>query len=132
VKITSVDVFAYVVHYAHGEYVMSGGRAASSQEGILVRLRTDEGLDGWGEVTPLGATYLPAFAGGVRAALAQLAPAILGEDPTNIAKINRVMDAAALDQRFAKSPVDIACWDLLGKSVGRPVVDLLGARMTAW
>lgn len=128
-KIGSVDVFAYVVRYAHGEYVMSGGRATPTQDGTLVRLRTDDGFEGWGEVTPLGATYLPAFAGSVRAALAHLAPILVGEDPTNLAKINALMDAALLDHQFAKSAIDIACWDLLGKSVGRPVVDLLGGRL---
>jgi len=129
VKICSVDVFAYVVRYAHGDYVMSGGRATPTQDGTLVRLRTDEGLEGWGEVTTLGATYLPAFAGSVRAALAHLAPVLIGEDPTNLARINTLMDAALLEHQFAKSAVDIACWDLFGKSVGRPVVDLLGGRL---
>lgn len=128
-KIGSVDVFAYVVRYAHGEYVMSRGRGASSQDGTLVRVRSDDGLEGWGEVTPLGATYLPTFAGGVVAALAELAPAILGEDPTNIARITQVMDAVMAGQQFAKSAIDIACWDLYGKAVERPVVDILGGRL---
>lgn len=128
-KISSVDVFAYVVRYAHGEYVMSGGRATPTEDGTLVRLRTDDGLEGWGEVTPLGATYLPTYAGGVRAALTHLAPALLGADPTNLGKINYLMDDALLGHQFAKSAVDIACWDLLGKSAGRPVVDLIGGRL---
>lgn len=128
-KISSVDVFAYVVRYAHGEYVMSGGRATPTQDGTLVRLRTDDGLEGWGEVTTLGATYLPAFAGSIRAALAQLAPVLVAEDPTNVARINALMDGALLGHQYAKSAIDIACWDLFGKSVGRPVVDLLGGRL---
>lgn len=128
-KIRSVDVFGYVVRYAHGNYVMSGGRATPTEDGTLVRLRTDDGLEGWGEVTTLGATYLPAFAGSVRAALAHLAPVLVGEDPTNLARIGSRMDAALLGHPFAKSAVDIACWDLFGQSVGRPVVDLLGGRL---
>ncbi|MTD12329.1 mandelate racemase [Nakamurella sp. YIM 132087] len=125
-KITAVDCFGYRLGYAHGEYVMSGGRAAVEQTGTIVRLRTDEGLEGWGEVTPLGATYLPAFTDGIRAAIGLLAPHLIGADPTNISGINRMMDAVLLGQGFAKSPIDIACWDLLGRSVGRPVADLLG------
>jgi len=35
VQITSVDVFAYVVNYVHGEYVMFGGRATPTQDGTL-------------------------------------------------------------------------------------------------
>jgi cis-L-3-hydroxyproline dehydratase len=131
VRIRCVEVYAYVVRYAHGEYVMSGGRATPTQDGTLVRLRTDEGLDGWGEVTTLGATYLPAFAGSVRAALGHLAPVLIGLDPTNLARVNAVLDSTLQGHQFAKSAVDIACWDLFGRAVERPVVDLLGGRLHA-
>ncbi len=130
VKITRIDVHGYAVRYAHGTYVMSGGREATHEEGTLVRLRTDEGLDGWGEVTTLGRTYLPTSPGTIRAALAELAPALLGLDPTNPARVNRAMDAALLGQPYAKSPVDIACWDLAGQAAGRRVADLLGGVLT--
>ena len=59
--------------HAHGEYVMSGNRAATSEVGPLVRVRTDEGVEGWGEVTPLGDLYLPTHWREVRAALRQRA-----------------------------------------------------------
>ncbi len=125
-RITGIDVFSYAVGYVHGTYVMSGGRAATHEDGTLVRLRTDEGLVGWGEVTTLGRTYLPTSPGTVRAALVELAPALLGLDPTNPARVGQVMDATLLGQPYAKSPVDTACWDLFGRAVGRPVADLLG------
>jgi L-alanine-DL-glutamate epimerase-like enolase superfamily enzyme len=126
VKIAGVDVFGYEVRYAHGEYVMSGGRAAATQTGTLVRLRTGDGLHGWGEITPLGATYLPTFTDGVRTALEFLAPHLLGLDPTNISAVTRVMDAVLMGHQYAKSPVDIACWDIRGRAVGLPVAPLLG------
>lgn len=125
-KIANVDVFDYKVRYAHGEYVMSGGRAAVSQTGTLVRIRTDEGLDGWGEITPLGGTYLPTFTGGLRAALAEMIPHLVGADPTNISQIHRTMNSVLLGQGYAKSAIDIACWDLLGKAANLPIAALLG------
>ena len=125
-RITGFDVFGYAVGYVHGTYVMSGGRAATHEDGTLVRLRTDEGLVGWGEVTTLGRTYLPTSPATIRAGLAELAPAVLGLDPTNPAALNQAMDATLLGQPYAKSPVDTACWDLFGQAVGRPVADLLG------
>lgn len=125
-KIVGVDAFGYEVRYAHGEYVMSGGRAAVTQTGTLVRLRTDEGLAGWGEITPLGSTYLPTFSDGIRAALRFLAPHLLGLDPTNISAVTRVMDAVLMGHQYAKSPVDIACWDIRGRVVGLPVAALFG------
>ena len=125
-KILGADVFDYKLNYAHGEYVMSGNRAAVFQVGTLVRVRTDEGLDGWGEITPLGSTYLPTSPDLVRAGLAEILPQLVGLDPTNVAGINRAMDSAVLGQGFAKSAIDIACWDLLGKSAGLPISRLLG------
>jgi cis-L-3-hydroxyproline dehydratase len=125
-KLIGLDCFGYVLRYAHGEYVMSGGRAAASQTGTLLRLRTDEGVDGWGEITPLGSTYLPTFAEGVRTALRFLAPHLLGLDPANVSGVRRAMDAALMGHQYAKSAVDIACWDLRGKGAGLPIAALLG------
>jgi cis-L-3-hydroxyproline dehydratase len=124
--LTGLDCFGYELRYAHGEYIMSGGRAAVSQIGTLVRLRTDEGIDGWGEITPLGSTYLPTFAEGIRTAIRFLAPHLLGLDPANISGLRRTMDAVLMGHQYAKSAVDIACWDLRGKATGLPVTALLG------
>ena len=125
-RISRVDVFGYDLNYVHGEYVMSGGRVIGRLESTVVRVTTDEGLAGWGEVCPLGPTYLPAHAGGARAALRELAPAVVGLDPTNLAAVNAAMGAALLGHEYAKSPIDIACWDLLGQVAGLPVAALLG------
>jgi L-alanine-DL-glutamate epimerase-like enolase superfamily enzyme len=44
-------------------------------------MRTDNGLEGWGETSTLAGNYLPAFTGGTRAAIEELAREIIGEDP---------------------------------------------------
>ena len=124
--ITQVDVFGYDLHYAHGEYVMSGGRAATTQAGTVVRLRTDDGLDGWGEVTPLGGTYLPVSAAGVRSDLVELAPHLLGIDARSPSAVRRALDGVLLGGGYAKSAIDIACWDILGRALGAPISTLLG------
>lgn len=125
-KITRIDVFALDVTYVHGQYVMSGGRTITVLPSTLVRVTADDGLCGWGEVCPLGTTYLPAHAGGARAALAVVAPALIGLDPTNLAEINAAMDAALMGHAYAKSPIDVACWDLSGRALGVSVSTLLG------
>ena len=125
-KITAIDCFGYELRYAHGEYVMSGNRAATSEVGTLVRVRTDEGLEGWGEVTPLGDLYLPTHWAEVRAALRTLAPRLIGADPTNLSGIHRVMNGTLLGGSYAKAAIDVACWDLLGKAAGLPIATLLG------
>jgi L-alanine-DL-glutamate epimerase-like enolase superfamily enzyme len=125
-KITRVELYGYKLTYAHGEYVMSKGRGAVSQDATVVRLITDAGIEGWGENATLAGTYLPAFTGGTRAALQELAPLLIGQDPRNISMIHRIMDGQLLGQANAKSAIDIACWDILGKAAGLPIAALLG------
>ena len=127
--IRRVDVYGYDLQYAHGAYVMSGGRTTRTLSSTLVRVTTENGLEGWGETCPLGTTYLPAFAEGARAALRELAAALLGVDALNLARVHEAMDGALAGHRYAKSPVDIACHDVLGRASGLAVCDLLGGRL---
>ena len=125
-KIARVTFLGYDLRYAHGAYVMSGGRTVTSLPSTVVRIETDEGLVGFGETCPLGPAYLPAHAEGARAALRELAPSLLGLDPRNLNAVNDTMDAALAGHGYAKAAVDIACWDLLGQAAGLPVSTLLG------
>lgn len=125
-KIVGVELYGYRLTYAHGEYVMSGNRAATHQDSTLVRLLTDDGQEGWGETATLSGTYLPTFTGSTRAALSELAPHLIGLDPCNTGQVMRTMNNVLLGQANAKSAIDIACWDLFGKQLNRPVADLLG------
>ena len=108
-KIIGIDVFEHALTYAHGAYAMSGGRVATQQASTIVRVRTDEGVDGWGESCPLGGTYLPSFAGGVRAALAEIGPAVLGLDPRETSAVGARMAATLRGFAGAKSAIDVAC-----------------------
>src|SRR5262245_49744100 len=109
--IERVDVFGYELSYAHGRYVMSSGRVVERLPSTVVRIRTREGIEGFGETCPLGTTYLEGFAGGARAALQELGPAVVGADVTEPAELGRRMDAALRGHLYAKSAVDVACWD---------------------
>ena len=64
---------------------------------------------------PLGPNYLPSYAGGVLAGLKELGPKLIGKDPTQIKVINRFMDYELKGHPYVKSPIDMACWDILGK-----------------
>jgi len=126
VKIKAIEIYGYQLTYAHGEYVMSGGRAAAHQDSTLVRIMTDTEVEGWGETATLGGTYLPTFYGSTRAALAELAPRLIGQDPTNITQINQGMHTILLGHFNAKSAIEMACWDILGKKLNVPISTLLG------
>jgi L-alanine-DL-glutamate epimerase-like enolase superfamily enzyme len=73
-------------------------------------------------------TYLPAFGKGIRAGIEELAPLLIGQDPRQLDAINRVMDLALPGHPYVKSAIDIACWDIAGKSAAMPLCELLGAR----
>jgi L-alanine-DL-glutamate epimerase-like enolase superfamily enzyme len=99
---------------------------------VLVRIDTDEGLTGWGEAFAYGAPL--AVCNVIEEALA---PVLVGQDPGCIeALVDRMQRVAMVWGRrglaiFAISAVDLALWDLLGKTLGAPVWRLLGGRAQA-
>ena len=127
-KITRITAFRVELPLHEGSYKWSGGKSVSVFDSTVVAVETDEGLTGYGEVCPLGPFYLPAYAAGARAGIAELGPHLLGEDPLQLGKLNRRMDAALQGHPYVKSAIDIACWDILGKAAGQPVCVLLGGR----
>ncbi|CAK9026250.1 Cis-3-hydroxy-L-proline dehydratase (c3LHyp dehydratase) (c3LHypD) [Durusdinium trenchii] len=132
VRITEVSVFKVDLPLHEGRYNWSGGKGVEVFDCTVVRIRTNRGIDGFGEVTPLGPFYLPAFAEGARTGIKELVPHLLGMDPTQLGKVNQVMDAALLGHPYVKSAIDMACWDIFGKVTDQPVCMLLGGRFGEW
>jgi L-alanine-DL-glutamate epimerase-like enolase superfamily enzyme len=130
-KISRVLVFQVDLPLHEGSYKWSGGKSVSVFDSTIVRVETDAGLAGHGEICPLGPAYLPAYAVGARAGIAELAPHLIGQDPTQLGAINRAMDAAMKGHPYVKSPIDIACWDILGQVAEQPICHLLGGRYGA-
>jgi len=127
-KITGITVHQVDLPLRAGGMRWSTGRSLATYDSTVVRITTDAGLVGHGEVCPLGPAYLPAYAGGVRAGLAKLAPHLIGHDPTETGVIARLMDERLKGHPYVKSALDMACWDLLGLAAGLPLVTLLGGR----
>ena len=127
-KITEIRVHQVDLPLKEGRYSWADGKFVETFDSTVVSLDTDIGLTGVGEVCPLGPFYLPAYGPGVRTGIAELAPHLLGQDATAIQRVNEVMDRALLGHPYVKSPIDMACWDILGKQTGKSVCDLLGGR----
>lgn len=127
-KIKRIQAYRVELPLHEGTYKWSGGKSVSVFDSTVVEIQTDAGITGWGEVCPLGPFYLPAYANGVRAGIAELGPHLLAEDPLELGKLNRRMDAALKGHPYVKSALDIACWDILGKATGQPVCVLMGGR----
>lgn len=91
---------------------------------VFVKLVTDEGLEGLGEVTD-GLSTRP-----VEAAVHELKPLVLGRDPRDIGALwDSMYKGVYLNMSSAMAGIEIACWDVLGKSLGVPVWQLLGGKM---
>ena len=95
----------------------------------LVRVFTDEGIDGVGEVSPMNAAVTHSL---VENALSRL---VVGESPFDVERIWQRMFAARHDHRHpgmdstpAISAIEIALWDLIGKATNQPIYNLLGGR----
>ena len=128
-RITGISVYQVDLPVKGGGFHQSGGRIRRSVDTSVVRVDTDAGLTGWGETCPFGADWNPAFAEGARAGMEVMAPHLIGQDPREIAAINQRMDTDLFGHPYAKSGIDIACWDILGKAAGLPVYALLGGRL---
>ena len=127
-KITKIEAFQVDLPLHEGTYKWSGGKSVTVFDSTIVAVHTDIGIIGYGEVCPLGPFYLPAYAQGVRAGIAEIGPHLIGDDPIQIAKLNQKMDKVMKGHPYVKSGIDIACWDILGKVTEMPVCKLLGAR----
>jgi galactonate dehydratase len=95
---------------------------------LFVRVLTDEGIVGLGEGT------LNGFAGTVQAAVQELEHFAIGADPTAVTRLaDRLYEGVSNDgghiHRTAIAAVEIACWDILGQSLGVPVHALIGGRV---
>jgi len=107
-KIARILAFRVELPLHETTYAWSGGKSVQVFDSTIVRVETDDGLAGHGEVCPLGPFYLPAYADGVRAGLRELGPHVIGADPRQLVKLNRTMDAALKGHPYVKSGIDIA------------------------
>ena len=127
-KIRCINAYQVDLPLHEGSYNWSGGKSVSVFDSTIVAVETDEGITGYGEVCPLGPFYLPAYAEGARTGIAELAPHLIGEDPTQLLPLNQRMDIVLKGHPYVKSAIDIACWDIIGKVSGQSVCTLLGGR----
>lgn len=125
-RITKLSVWT-VPLTSHETYYMAEGKTCDTVDSVVIRIDTDAGISGWGEVCPIP-HYLPAYAGGVMPALQELAPALIGADPVGPEALMAKLNAYLIGHDYAKSAIDIALWDITAKAAGLPLHTLLGGQ----
>ncbi|SAK47285.1 muconate and chloromuconate cycloisomerase [Caballeronia catudaia] len=95
---------------------------------VIVRLRTSDGIEGIGEATTIGGlSYGDESPEGIKLTIdTYLAPALAGQDSTNINAAMLRLNKIARGNRFAKCAIETALLDAQGKRLGIPVAELLG------
>ena len=92
---------------------------------VIVELRAEGGLRGWGEACPW-----PAFTGTAEAAATALdhyiRPLLIGEDAFAVGRLMARIDKALVGSTEAKAAVETALLDLKARALGVPLHDLLG------
>jgi L-alanine-DL-glutamate epimerase-like enolase superfamily enzyme len=127
-RLIRLRAFRQVQPFRRGNYAM-GHVGSPAFESLIVALDTDEGLTGWGEMAVISPAYADSFAAGARSGVAELAPLLLGADPTRPRSIGALLDGAMRGQPYVKSALDMACWDLTARAAGRPLCEALGGRL---
>ena len=125
--ITTIRGYRQWQPFAEGSYATSGG-SADGFDSVVVAVSLESGITGWGEMAPLGAFYSEAFPAGARAGVAELAPRLLGVDAAQPRLVAARMDEVMRGQAYAKSALDMACWDAAAREQGRPLCEMLGGR----
>ncbi len=96
--------------------------------GVLVRIRTRDGAEGWGEATPDPNVTGETWGGTAETLHRDLAPALIGHDARNREAALLRLDARVEGVPAAKTALDIALHDLVSRSLGIPLWQLLGGR----
>jgi L-alanine-DL-glutamate epimerase-like enolase superfamily enzyme len=125
-KISSIKATPVAVPFRADEHWAFGSR--KGMVSILLEVRTDDGVIGIGEAAAYPSAKI------VLAILDSIESLVLGEDPFNIEKLMRRIHVVGTWHHVkATSPamaaIEMACWDIVGKVCGQPLVNLFGGRI---
>ena len=124
-KIRSIDAIPVRVPRTHASR-SAFGRRIHTNAGI-VRVETDVGLTGWGEISLVWWREGSGLCSAVRELLA---PSLIGEDPSEVTRLGQRMEACLPGRHDApaRAAVEIALLDIVGQHACVPLHVLLGGR----
>ena len=127
-KITNIKVYKIDIPLKEGAYKWAHNNHVEKFDTSIVVIETNNNIYGLGEVCTLGSSYLPAYSKGVRSGILEIGQTLIGKDPTDISNINSEMEKKLKGHPYVKSPIDMACWDIIGKNYKMPIWKLLGGK----
>ena len=122
-KISSIDIYQLNIPFHKPLKVAIG--EVNGAENIVIKIKTDSGLIGWGEGSPCPYIVGDTLATGLAAA-GDLAKLLIGKDPLAIEDRMREINGFIVGEPSARAAFDIALYDLLGKAADKPLYQVLG------
>ncbi|MEZ4859778.1 MAG: mandelate racemase/muconate lactonizing enzyme family protein [Caldilineaceae bacterium] len=125
-QITHIETFPVQVPINPQRAIRGGRGYHTTSPFLMLKVHTDAGITGVGEVS-----CTPAWSGEDNVTAnhlieQMLAPVLIGEDPTAIERLTRLMQRTVANHPFTKAGLEMALWDILGKVAGLPLYKLLG------
>jgi L-Ala-D/L-Glu epimerase len=123
VKVTHIEAIPFAIPYAKTLRFASG--EVTTAEHVLVRVHTDEGIVGTAEAPPRPFTYGETQQSIIAVIERLFAPEVVGRSALDRSAIHERLDRT-VGNPTAKAAIDMALWDVIGRSLGASVTDLLG------
>lgn len=108
----------FVISYATFQYMPS----------IIVELKSEDGLVGFGEAVPDEHVTGESFPAAYELLKHKLLPAIIGQSAFDVENIHAILENTLHKNPAAKAAIDIACYDLMGKAARQPIYNLIGGK----
>lgn len=125
-EITNIEAYVVnvdVVDIENGgiaPYMTNHGEV-EDMDRVIVRVETDDGLSGWGEMR----TFLSPRAT-ISVIEDGIAPIVEGHSPFELESLRRLLFIEYTNVEMFFAPVEVACWDIVGKALEKPIYELLG------
>jgi muconate cycloisomerase len=125
-KITGLELFHISIPFAKPYKLSRVYGTRYDAEAVILKVHTDEGIVGLGEADPLNPFSEETPATVMVVTRDQLAPQLIGQNPTHIAAIESNLDVMVHGNLLARGAVNMALFDIVGKANGIPAHMLLG------
>lgn len=120
VRVHTVAIPAKAVH-SHGSGTVAGINA------VLLEIRTDTGITGWGEASPW-AVFTGTIEANAAALHVHLRPHLIGRDPVQVEALTNLADKVLVGHNEAKAALETALLDIAGQVSGLSIAELVGGR----
>ena len=125
-KISRIELFQITIPFAEPYHLSKIYGTLHEAHAVIVKIETDEGLVGLGEADPMAPFTEESPQSAMALIRDKIAPNLINQDPRNISQLESNLDRLVNGYPTARGAINMALYDILGKSMNKPVYELLG------